>query len=258
MTAVLATAALAAAQELTDMSLGQRITAELRSIVVEHREAVREALLDFKLKLEQIEENKTELIAQFLEERQNRMEQIRTEIENLRQQYLAGNITKEEYTAALKALQTELKALAKSSEKLGQRMQELVKEVKEAVKEKVERLREINREFGQRVAEEAKKLGDMAREEAGNQGTDNDRGRGQGNPHRDNSTETNNADNSNRGQNNTADERPGNPHHGNSTDTDRGRRGQNNSSDDRPGHQHQDNAANTENNRDRERGRGRQ
>jgi GTP1/Obg family GTP-binding protein len=137
------------------LSPGLDLTSELRAIIEEHKEAVRSIILEFKLKLENITARRIELIGQFLEERLNRTETIRNEMERLRELYASGNMTKEMYLVALKKLKGELKALSKTSEKLGQLMQELTKELKEAVKEKVERLREVNREFGQRVSEEA-------------------------------------------------------------------------------------------------------
>jgi len=156
-------------EELT-LSPGLDLTSELRAIIEEHKEAVRSIILEFKLKLENITARRIELINQFLEERLNRTETIRNEMERLRELYRSGNMTKEEYLVALKKLKDELKALSKTSEKLGQLMQELTKELKEAVKEKVERLREVNREFGQRVSEEARRIGEEMRERARERG----------------------------------------------------------------------------------------
>jgi len=152
------------------LSPGLDLTSELRAIIEEHKEAVRSIILEFKLKLENITARRIELIGQFLEERLNRTETIRNEMERLRELYRSGNMTKEEYLVALKKLKDELKALSKTSEKLGQLMQELTKELKEAVKEKVERLREVNREFGQRVSEEARRIGEEMRERARERG----------------------------------------------------------------------------------------
>jgi chromosome segregation ATPase len=152
------------------LSPGLDLTSELRAIIEEHKEAVRSIILEFKLKLENITARRIELINQFLEERLNRTETIRNEMERLRELYRSGNMTKEEYLVALKKLKDELKALSKTSEKLGQLMQELTKELKEAVKEKVERLREVNREFGQRVSEEARRIGEEMRERARERG----------------------------------------------------------------------------------------
>lgn len=152
------------------LSPGLDLTSELRAIIEEHKEAVRSIILEFKLKLENITARRIELINQFLEERLNRTETIRNEMERLRELYRSGNMTKEEYLVALKKLKDELKALSKTSEKLGKLMQELTKELKEAVKEKVERLREVNREFGQRVSEEARRIGEEMRERARERG----------------------------------------------------------------------------------------
>jgi chromosome segregation ATPase len=152
------------------LSPGLDLTSELRAIIEEHKEAVRSIILEFKLKLENITARRIELIGQFLEERLNRTETIRNEMERLRELYRSGNMTKEEYLVALKKLKDELKALSKTSEKLGQLMQELTKELKGAVKEKVERLKEVNRELGQRVSEEARRVGEEMRERARERG----------------------------------------------------------------------------------------
>ncbi len=152
------------------LPLGLELTSELRAIIEEHKEAVGSIILEFRLKLENVTERRAELIRQFLEERLNRTDAIRKEMERLRELYESGNVTKEEYLAALRALKDELKALSKTSEKLGHLMQELTKELREAVEEKVERLREVNREFGRRVAEEARRIGEEMRERARERG----------------------------------------------------------------------------------------
>jgi len=179
------------------LSPGLDLTSELRAIIEEHKEAVRSTILEFKLKLENITERRLELISQFLEERLNRTETIRKEMERLRELYRSGNMTKEEYLVALKKLKDELKALSKTSEKLGQLMQGLTKELKEAVKEKVERLREVNREFGQRVSEEARRIGEEMRERAREhhrttttESTTTERQHGQGRGHHEGTTTT--------------------------------------------------------------------
>jgi uncharacterized protein YoxC len=152
------------------LSPGLDLTSELRAIIEKHKEAVRSIILEFKLKHENITARRIELIGQFLEERLNRSETIRNEMERLRELYRSRNITKEGYIVTLKKLKDELRALSKTSEKLGELMQELTKELKEAVKEKVERLREVNREFGQRVSEEARRIGEEMRERARDRG----------------------------------------------------------------------------------------
>ncbi|GBC71723.1 hypothetical protein HRbin02_01511 [Candidatus Calditenuaceae archaeon HR02] len=157
----------AAAQEggTKDLPLGLQLTETLHTIIEEHKQAIRDAILEFKLRQEGLIENKTELIRSFIEERINRTIAIREAIRELNMLYAAGNITREEYLARLSELRSELKALAKSSEKLGRLLQEYASEMKEIVKEKVEKLREINREFGKRVSEAAKEIGERVKDE---------------------------------------------------------------------------------------------
>lgn len=146
------------------MPLGLRLTEALHAIIEEHKEAIRSAILEYRLRFEELIENKTRLIEDFIEERLNRTRQIREAMEELRGLYAAGNITREEYLSRLSELRSELKALTKSKEKLGKLLQEFAAEMREIVREKVERLREINKEFGERVSEEARRIRERVRE----------------------------------------------------------------------------------------------
>ncbi len=155
----------AAQEEVDDLPLGLQITETLHTIIEEHKQAIKSTILEFKLMHEELIENKTEIIKGFIEERLNRTLQIKEAIRDLNALYAAGNITREEYLARLTELRSELKALAKSAEKLGKLLQEFSSQMKDIVKEKVEKLREINREFGRSVAEEARKIKERIRNE---------------------------------------------------------------------------------------------
>ncbi|MEM1972912.1 MAG: hypothetical protein QXJ29_06520 [Nitrososphaerota archaeon] len=143
--------------------LGLRITETLHQIIREHKEAIAATILDFRLELGGLIENRTELVEEFLEERINRTREIRESIRELRELYLAGNITAEKYLAELSIFRAELKALHRSYERLKEFIHE---SLLEAVKEKVERLREINRELGKQVSEEARRIREELRSES--------------------------------------------------------------------------------------------
>jgi gas vesicle protein len=191
-------------EETEDLPLGLQLTETLHTIIEEHKQAIQNVILEFKLEHEELIENKTELIRSFIEARFNRTLEIKEAIRELNMLYAAGNITREEYLARLSMLRSELKALAKSSEKLGKLLHEFASEMKEIVKEKVERLREINREFGKRVSEEAREIGKRMRDELRRGEESNtttttttpqppsseNRGRGRGGPHSSNTTAT--------------------------------------------------------------------
>ncbi|MCS7145854.1 MAG: hypothetical protein NZ938_04080 [Aigarchaeota archaeon] len=198
--------------EEPDLPLGLRLTEALHAIIEEHKEAIRSAILEYRLRFEELIENKTRLIEDFIEERLNRTRQIREAMEELRGLYAAGNITREEYLSRLSELRSELKALTKLKEKLGKLLQEFAAEMREIVREKVERLREINKEFGERVSEEARRIRERVRELRGPDEVEEsnststasapaqESGRGDGRPStRANSTTTNEEDSSQRG-----------------------------------------------------------
>jgi len=147
----------------SDEGLGLRLKEELKAIIEEHKESIREAILEFKIKLSSFHENKTELISAYLEERAAMLEELRRQVEELRNSYLAGDINRIEFLARMTELRAQLKAAAKSSEKLGKLIQELHSELRDAVKEKVEKLREINDEFGKNVSETARQIGEEMR-----------------------------------------------------------------------------------------------
>lgn len=190
-------------EETGDLPLGLQLTETLHTIIEEHKQAIRDTILEFKLKQEELIENKTELIRSFIEERLKRTLEIKEAIQELNMLYDAGNITREEYLARLSELRSELKALAKSSDKLGRLLQEYASEMKEIVKEKVEKLREINREFGKKVSEAAKEIGERVKNELKGRGEESNstatttqsqssehRGRGRG-PHSPSTNTTN-------------------------------------------------------------------
>jgi len=154
-------------QDLVDeeLPLGLRITAELRSIIREHKEAIREAILEYRLLVENLTERKIELIRSYLMERVQTIEEFRRRVEELNSLYRSGNITKEEYVSQLKSLKDELKIMMRARDRLGRLIQELQAERREAVQTLVKELREILDDFGQRVSEEARRIRGRIHEE---------------------------------------------------------------------------------------------
>ncbi len=170
-------------QDLVDeeLPLGLRITAELRSIIREHKEELREAILEYRLLVENLTERKIELIRSYLTERVQMIEEFRKGVEELNSLYRSGNITKEEYVSQLKSLKDELKIMMRTRDKLGRLIQELQAEHREAVQTLVKELREILDDFGQRVAEEARRIRGRIHEEitpGGNETSSGDTGEG--------------------------------------------------------------------------------
>jgi chromosome segregation ATPase len=166
--ALLLPLAVVSAQQAADsQGLGRKIVAELHSIIQEHREAIREAVMEHKLTVKTLHEERLQIIRAFLNESKRLRDEVMAEMEALREQFKAGNITAEEYVSRLQVLTARLKALSKSSEKLGKLLSELAQKSHEAAKKMVEELRAANEDFGRRVSEEARTIGERAREEAG-------------------------------------------------------------------------------------------
>jgi hypothetical protein len=191
LTALLLPLAVVSAQQAADtQGLGRKIVAELHSIIQEHREAIREAVMEHKLTVKTLHEERLQIIRDFLNESKRLRDEVMAEMEALRVQFKAGNITAEEYVSRLQVLTARLKALSKSSEKLGKLLSELAQKSHEAAKKMVEELRAANEDFGRRVSEEARTIGERAREEAGRgaNATETHHGRGRG--ERENATET--------------------------------------------------------------------
>jgi hypothetical protein len=191
LTALLLPLAVVSAQQAADsQGLGRKIVAELHSIIQEHREAIREAVMEHKLTVKTLHEERLQIIRGFLNESKRLRDEVMAEMEALRVQFKAGNITAEEYVSRLQVLTARLKALSKSSEKLGKLLSELAQKSHEAAKKLVEELRAANEDFGRRVSEEARTIGERAREEAGRgaNATETHQGRGRG--ERENATET--------------------------------------------------------------------
>jgi len=161
-------AAVPALQADEVLGIGRRITAELRSIIVEHRETLRGAIYEYKLVMKSLPEEKLQVIKEFIEESRRLRDGVKAEMEALRDQFRAGEITVEEFVSRLRVLTAKLEALGKSSEKFGNVLSELARKIPEAVKEMVEELRRANEDFGRHVAEEARTIGEKAREEVAN------------------------------------------------------------------------------------------
>jgi hypothetical protein len=136
--------------------------AELHSIIQEHREAIREAVMEHKLTVKTLHEERLQIIRDFLNESKRLRDEVVAEMEALREQFKAGNITAEEYVSRLQVLTARLKALSKSSEKLGKLLSELAQKSHEAAKKLVEELRAANEDFGRRVSEEARTIGESS------------------------------------------------------------------------------------------------
>jgi len=168
------------ASQEDESPLGLRLTEELHAIIREHVEAVRSAILEFRITRENITEAKKRLVEDFVEERLNRTRAVREALSELMALYMAGNITREEYLARLSELRSELRALEKTIERLGHLLQKFSRELREAVMEKVERLRQAGAELGSRVSEEARALRYRAAEIRGEGGGSNSTARGGG------------------------------------------------------------------------------
>jgi len=168
LTALLLPLAVVSAQQAADtQGLGRKIVAELHSIIQEHKEAIREAVMEHKLAVKSIHEERLKIVRDFLNESRRLRDEVEAEIESLKNLFKSGNITAEEYVSRLHVLTAKLKALAKSSEKLGKLLDKLAQETHEAVKKLVDELRKANEDFGRRVSEEARTIGERVREEVG-------------------------------------------------------------------------------------------
>ncbi|MEM4417440.1 MAG: hypothetical protein QXD32_05220 [Nitrososphaerota archaeon] len=217
LTLLLSTMAQVGASHDGRLSLGLMLKEELKSIIEEHKELINETILEFKVRLHTLLEDKTKLIMEFVEDRLSRFQEMRQRIEDLRESYANGNISREEFLARLADLRAQLKAAVKTSEKLGHLIQEMQSDLRDFVKEKVERLRELNREFGKNVSEEAKKLAEEFREsrrepgeegnstatqtnEKGRRGPPENRGRGDISPNTDGNQTLPDGDNRGHGQ----------------------------------------------------------
>lgn len=155
------------AQSEEPLSLGRKITAELHSIIEEHKEALRLAMVEYKAAKKSLHEERLQLIKDFINESKRLRDEVKAEIESLRNLFKSGNITSEEYVSRLRVLKARLEALGKSSEKLGKILSSLADKSREAVKNMVEELRKANEEFGRQVSEEARTIGESAREAVG-------------------------------------------------------------------------------------------
>jgi len=154
------------AQEPNDIPLGKRITAELRSLIESHKDMVKEAVAEIKALKQELQEQKFSIIRQYLDEVKRARDEIKSQIDSLVNQFRAGNISRDDFLSQMYLLKERMKALAKSSEKLGELLSRFSKEASQKMRQTIEELKQANKEFGQSVAETARKIGETARAEA--------------------------------------------------------------------------------------------
>ncbi|MEM1949438.1 MAG: hypothetical protein QXY50_03100 [Candidatus Caldarchaeum sp.] len=148
--------------------MGWRITAELRSIIEAHKEMVKEAVAEIKALTRAHKEEKLSIIKEYIEEVKRTRDEIKSQMESLVEQFRASNVSRDDFLSQMHVLRERMKALAKSSEKLGVLLNRVSKDLADEITGKVEELRKANMEFGQTVSEAAKKIGETARSEAQN------------------------------------------------------------------------------------------
>lgn len=151
------------------LPLGKELCLRLRESIMTHKRKMEEIRMERRLFMESKKEEMKGLISEFTRSRNEYYEQVRKMIEDikqLRQEFMSGTITKEEFKAELERMRIELKSKIELMIKLGARMSALMREIAAKNRELALEIRKANREF----KEELLQIVNQARERLRNRG----------------------------------------------------------------------------------------
>lgn len=146
---------------ISSLPLGWQISAIIHKIIALHKEEVANITLVRRIFLNETKNLRLQLINETRTMIQLQMRNMTQEMKKLREEYLAGNITKEEYLMEMFKLRLKFREEIFKLKTLGKEMQNLSKKISEENKELAKNLIEINKDFAEqmkKVHEEIKQL----------------------------------------------------------------------------------------------------
>ena len=146
------------------LSIGKELRLRLREAFLNHRRRMEGIRLERRLFMEEKRQEMKELIAEFNRTRNEFRARIRETLEKLkelRQEFMSGTITKEEFKMELESMRLELRSQVELMIKLGRGIGELMREVALKNREFALEILRANREF----REEMLQIMNQAREQ---------------------------------------------------------------------------------------------
>ena len=138
---------------ISSLPLGWQISAVVHKIIALHKEEVANITLVRRIFLNETKNLRLQLINETRTAIQLQIQNMTQEMEKLREEYLAGNITKEEYLMGMLRLKLRFREEICKLKTLGKEMQNLSKRISEENKELAKNLTKINKDFAEQMKE---------------------------------------------------------------------------------------------------------
>lgn len=138
---------------INSLPLGWQISAIVHKIIALHKEEIANITLVRRIFLNETKNLRLQLINETRTAIQLQIQNMTQEMEKLREKYLAGNITKEEYLMGMLRLRLRFREEICKLKTLGKEMQNLSKKISEENKELAKNLTAINKDFAEQMKE---------------------------------------------------------------------------------------------------------
>jgi hypothetical protein len=138
---------------INSLPLGWKISAIVHEIIAWHKEEVENITLVRRLFLNETKNLRLQLINETRTAIRLQMQNITQEMEKLREKYLAGNITREEYLMQMFRLRLRYREEIRKLITLEKEIQKLNKKISEENKELAKNLIAINKDFAEQMKE---------------------------------------------------------------------------------------------------------
>jgi methyl-accepting chemotaxis protein len=135
------------------LPLGWQISAIVHEIIALHKEEVENITLVRRLFLNETKNLRLQLINETRVAIKLQMQNMTQEMERVREEYLAGNITKEEYLMQMLRLRLRFREEISKLKTLEKEIQNLNKKISEENKELAKNLTKINKDFAEQMKE---------------------------------------------------------------------------------------------------------
>lgn len=146
---------------INSLPLGWKISAIVHKLIALHKEEVANITLVRRIFLNETKNLRLQIINETRTQIKLQIQNMTQEMERLREEFKAGNITKEEYLMEMLKLRLRFREEICKLKTLGKEMQNLGKKISEENKELAKNLTKINKDFAEqmkKVHEEIKQL----------------------------------------------------------------------------------------------------
>ncbi len=139
--------------EPSSILLGLEISATLKEIIMQHKEAISSHIMEIKLMTSRNDESRLQLIDQYHQQLRQRIELMNRDRDQLLSMLRNGSISPQEFTLEMRRLRIESHSLKLLSDRIGYRLGELGKHLSQNLSLAAEELVEANQYFSEQMRE---------------------------------------------------------------------------------------------------------